>query len=437
MARKIKLTKMEARRVLLAQQGLLPPRSLDGKEGVLEFIQRVGCIQFDPLNRTGRSPDLVLQARVGGFDPVMLDELLYRDRMLLDGWDKMMAIYRTEDWPYFRRRREAARRRYGGENGPVAGILPQVRREIEKRGPLSSIDLALNATVDWAWAPTRLARAALESMYFWGELVVHHKVNTRKVYDFAARQLPAELLAAPDPNRTEAEYREWRVLRRLRGVGLLWDKAGDAWLGLPEIKSGERSKTLARLLAQGRAAEAAVEGIDAPFYLCREDLPLLDKALSGKAEPRAAVLAPLDNLIWDRRLTAALFDFEYRWEVYKPAAERQYGYYVLPVLYGDRFVARCEPILDKKSRTLCIRNWWWETGVEKTDELREALAECFRSFLGFSGAESLRVEKGTGMKWLEKKMGRRELTLDFAGGCDNAGGAAQALGRAKRMECTG
>jgi len=404
MAAKIKLTKEEARRVLLAHQGLLPPRSLAGKAGVLEYIGRVGCIQFDPLNIAGRSPELVLQARVRDFGPALLDELLYRDRALLDGWDKMMAIYRTEDWPYFSRRREAARQRYGGKDRPVVGVLPQVRRELAERGPLSSLELEINATVDWAWAPTRLARAALESMYFWGELIVHHKVNTRKVYDFAARHLPAELLAAPDPNRTEAEQHDWHILRRLGGVGLLWDKAGDAWLGLREIGSRGRSEAFARLLAQGKVVEVVVADLAAPFYLRQTDLPQLERALTEDPAPQAAVLAPLDNLLWDRRLVAALFDFDYRWEVYKPAAERQYGYYVLPVLYGDKFVARCELVRDKKNRTLTIRNWWWEPGTDRTDDLRAALTECFRAFLAFCGADSLRAERGTGMKWLEKKV---------------------------------
>ncbi len=141
---------------------------------------RLGCIQFDPLNIVTRSPELVLQARVSDFNPGMLSDLLYQDRLLLDGLDKNMAIYALEDWPYFQRRRKAARQRAGKSHEAVEVILPQVRQEIEARGPLSSLDLDFGRSVDWAWAPTRLARAALESMYLWGELVIHHKVNTRQ-----------------------------------------------------------------------------------------------------------------------------------------------------------------------------------------------------------------------------------------------------------------
>jgi uncharacterized protein YcaQ len=200
---KLTITKQQARRCILAHQGLWPPYELGGKTGVLDYIRRVGCIQFDPLNIVGRHPELVLQARVVGFQPAMLEELLYEDRRLVDGWDKMMSIYCVEDWPYFRRRREHARRHLGRSPDAVRSALPLVRQALEERGPLSSIDLDFNRTVDWSWVPTRLSRAALESMYWAGELIIHHKVNTRKVYDFVGRHISEDLLSAPDPNETD------------------------------------------------------------------------------------------------------------------------------------------------------------------------------------------------------------------------------------------
>jgi uncharacterized protein YcaQ len=388
----VELTKQQARRFILAHQGLWPPHALEGKSGVLDFIRRVGCVQFDPLNIVGRNPELVLQARVADFYPAMLEELLYKDRKLVDGWDKVMSIYSVEDWPYFRRRREAARQRPGKSPEAVKSILPQVRSEIERRGPLSSIDLDFGQTVDWSWAPTRLARAALESMYAWGELIVHHKVNTRKVYDFAKRHISEQLLSAPDPNETEEQYHDWYVLRRIGSVGLLWDKAGDAWLG-SGIKSKGRKAALARLLERGQVIEVRVEGIGPPLYLRSEDRMTLDRALgSDDVSPHAVIMAPLDNLLWDRRFVEALFGFYYVWEVYKPVAERRYGYYVLPILYGDRFVARFEPGRDKKSGALLIKNWWWEDGVNSSEEMLFDLRRCFERFLGFLGTDDLRVD---------------------------------------------
>ena len=401
----MKITKRQARRFILAHQGLWPPYGLEGKAGVLNHIRRVGCIQFDPLNIVGRNPELVLQARVSDFRPLMLQELLYQDRKLLDGWDKMMSIYSVEEWPHFSRRREAARRNRGRSREAVTSILPQVRKEIEERGPLSSIDLDFDQTVDWSWAPTRLARAALESMYFWGELIIHHKVNTRKVYDFASRHIPRGLLSAKDPNETEEQYQDWYVLRRIGSVGLLWDRSGDAWLAMPGIKSKERRAVLARLLQQGKVLEIRIVGMKPPLYVRSEDQDRLIQILDSNVQaPRAVILAPLDNLLWDRRFVEELFDFHYRWEVYKPVAQRQYGYYVLPILYGDRFVARFEPGRDKKSKALIIKNWWWESGVNPSKRMQSDLANCFKRFLSYLGTDDLRIDSETaeqaGLDWL-------------------------------------
>jgi len=362
----LSLTLPQARRFLLTHQGLWPPHALTGKSGVLDYIRRVGCIQFDPLNIVGHNPELVLQARVADFSS-QLQELLYQDRALLDGWDKMRAIYPVEDWPYFGRLRDAARQQFGDDAHPIASVLPQVRAALQARGPLSSIDLGFDRTIDWPWGPARLARAALESMYNWGELIVHHKVHTRKVYDFARHHLPETLLSAPDPNPTEEAFHDWYVLRRLGGIGLMWDRSGDAWLGMRGIKSPARQAALGRLIQAGQVLEMHVKGIARPLYMRRADMPTFQPVLEASDGPsRAAILAPLDNLIWDRRFVEALFGFSYVWEVYKPADERRYGYYVLPILYGDRFVARFEPGRDKKSGALVIKQWWWEPDVTPT-----------------------------------------------------------------------
>jgi uncharacterized protein YcaQ len=124
-------------------------------------------------------------------------------------------------------------------------------------------------------------------------------------------------LKIPDPNRTEEQYQEWFVLRRIGAVGLLWGRSGDAWKGIHKIESKERNAALARLLKQKTIQEIEVEGIKYPFYLRTADTPLFDAILKlVKQIPRAAILAPLDNLLWDRNMLKELFDFEYRWEVY-------------------------------------------------------------------------------------------------------------------------
>ncbi len=390
---RLEITKEQARLLLLGYQQLLPPYNLKGKEGILQYIEQVGSIQFDPLNIVGRNPELVLQSRISNFKPEMLNELLYQDRQLLDGWDKMMCIYRVTDWPYFTRYRRTARAKYGDPSRAAVKILPEVRHIIESRGPVSSLELDFNQTTNWAWAPTRIARAALESMYFWGELIVHHRINTRKVYDFAYRHLPPGLLAAPDPNQQDESYRDWHVLRRIGSVGLLWGRSSDAWLEIPGVKSKERAPILNRLHFQGELVQLKVAGIDSPLYMRSKDFLLLKETFTiDKPPQRASIIAPLDNLIWDRRLIKELFNFEYRWEVYKPVEARRYGYYVLPILYGDQFIGRFEPGRDKATGKLIIKNWWWEPGIKQTKKLQRAIKSCFEKFLHYLKAEGLIIE---------------------------------------------
>jgi uncharacterized protein len=137
-----------------------------------------------------------------------------------------------------------------------------------------------------------------------------------------------------------------------------------------------------------------VEGISELLYIRTEDMPLLNEVTQEKYDypARAFILAPLDNMIWDRRLIKELFGFEYRWEVYKPAAERQYGYYVLPVMCEDQFVGRFEPVMDRKNKQLIIKNWWWEPDIIKNERLFDLLKTCFEQFIRFSGAKTVRLE---------------------------------------------
>jgi len=389
----MKLTKKQARQFVLAHQGLLQPRRLKGKSDIIKFIKRVGCIQFDPLDKVGYNPHLVIQSRVNNYKADFLRELLYTERKLIDGWDKNMSIYSVDDWPYFSRHREQAYQQHKNKSKLIEEVIPEVRDIIDKKGPSSSIDLDFDTKIDWPWAPTRAARAALEAMHSWGELIIHHKVGTRKVYDFTAKHLPANLLETSDPNQAQEDYYSWYVKRRIGSVGMLWSLSGGAWLGIDGLKKRERTRALAQLEDQDEIIEVKVEDIRHSFYVRREELDLLQEVVNGiNFKPEISFIAPLDNLLWDRKLIKRIFDFEYVWEVYKPSSERKYGYYVLPVLYGDKFVGRFEPVFDKETQELIIKNWWWEDKVDINQKLKNALINCFKQFANCLGADSIKLK---------------------------------------------
>jgi uncharacterized protein YcaQ len=397
----ITISKTHARRFILAHQRLWPPRKLRGKTGIVGFMRHVGCIQFDPINVVGRNPDLVLQSRVDKYRPEMLEELLYSDRQLLDGWDKVSSIILAEDWPYFSRHRQRMREQHGDPSSPPMKIAPMVLEAIRERGPLSSIDLKRADKVDWSWGhKSRLTKACLDVLYAMGEVLVHHRVGSRRVFDLTERLIPPSLISSADPNETMKDYQEWHVLRRIGGLGLANTSAPEFWLAMLGVKGDVLRTTLIRLVERGELVVLVVDGVpDRAFLIRQTDLPALEMARTKRApKARATLIGALDNALWDRNLLRWIFDFDYMWEVYKPVAKRTYGYYVLPVLYGDRFVARVEPFYDGKKRELTLKNWWWEDGVQVDDKMRAALTACMKEFMDYLGASRIRLGKEASRK---------------------------------------
>ena len=395
MTETVRITNQQARRFLLLKHGLIGPYRFYGKQGILDFVGQAGCIQFDPVDTCGKNAELVLQSRVKDFRKDQLYDLLYTDRDLFDYFDKNLAILRTEDWPHCCRIRVSYREGCRSHR-EVDAVRATIIERIRKQGPVCSADLEFDTKVAWFWQDTRLSRAALETLYFRGDLVVHHKEGTIKYYDLAERCLAPELLDAPDPFADDAAYAAWRVLRRIGSVGLLWNRASDAWLGEGRLKSGERGAIFDQLLGDRKILAVHVAGMKDPLYCVASDRPLLDVIRQDTPlAPRCELLAPLDNLLWDRRLIRSLFGFNYTWEIYTPASKRRYGTYVLPLLFGDRFTGRLEAVCDRKEKNLVVRRIWYETDVQPDSRLQEAVGDCLQRFARFNGCSHVVLAEGS------------------------------------------
>jgi len=384
MMESIYLTNKQARRFILLKHGLIDNYKFIGKQGVLDFVHQVGCIQFDPIDVCGKNAELVLQSRVKGFTKKLLYSLLYEDRKLLDYFDKNLSIIKTSDWPHFWRYREA--HKFGGRSySEVNAVCEEIKNIIRTKGAVSSADIGFNDKVKWYWSDTKLSRAALETMYFRGDLIVHHKKGTIKYYDLAENCVDVELLNTQKPYPDELDHQKWRVLRRIGAVGLLWNKSSDAWLNIWGLKSPERNEIFRQLLSEGKVFEIKVEDINVKLYCLSTDWDLLQTVLKDpELKARCELLAPLDNMLWDRRLIKSLFDFDYKWEIYTPEVQRKYGYYVLPLLCGDRFIGRVETICDRKAKTLVVKNIWYEKGVKQTKKLQTVIDSCMHKFANFN-----------------------------------------------------
>lgn len=388
----VKLTKKQARQFILLKQGLLGNYKFIGEKGVCQYIKQAGCIQFDPIDVCGKNAELVLQSRVEGFSKEMLDKLLYSDRKLMDYFNKNMSILSLDDWKYFSRQR-ASFHEHVRSKDKVNAVADEVKSIIKERGFASSKDININEQVDWTWNPTTLSRAALETMYFRGELIIHHKKGTIKHYALSSEHIAGEILNASDPNLTEEEHLEWRVLRRIGSMGMLWNKPSDAWLGINGLKAANRNNIFHRLFEEDRIVEILIENIPDAFYCLSEDMHLIDTVLRNNEFPRRTeFIAPLDNMLWDRKLVKKIFGFEYKWEIYTPIAERKYGYYVLPVLCGDSFIGRIEIVKDRKLKQLIVKNFWFEDSVANNPQLNEEIYSCIKRFSNFNNCESIKLE---------------------------------------------
>ena len=393
----ITITKKQAGQFILARQGLIGDYRFTGKDGAFAYVRQAGCIQYDPVDVCGKNAELTLWSRVKGFRKEMLRELLYRDRLLVDYADKELSIWPTEDWPYFSSYRERSRS-LGETFDGLEGLREQALAYIDRNGPVCSDLLPVEGEIFWHssmhWSgnwhkPSQAARSVLEQLYTDGELIIHHKQGSRKYYDLARKYIPASVLEAENPCRNEDDFLSWRVLRRIGAVGLLWDRNSAAYLGIP-LNAGGRKAILSRLEQEGSIRSVTVEGIKSPFYYLAEDDALMRHILNGDADlkPRMSFIAPLDPLMWDKSLILSLWDFQYAWEIYTPASKRKYGYYTLPILFGDRFVGRIEAAADRKEQILRVKGLWWEPGIRQTKKLDTELERTLTRFCRFNDCKA-------------------------------------------------
>ncbi|MEG0774729.1 crosslink repair DNA glycosylase YcaQ family protein [Clostridium sp.] len=369
-------TKQEICNYLVAYQHLSDDSILQTNDSIIEFIRNAGCIQYDPLNVVGRNTDLVLQSRCRSYIKGDIEKYLYSDRALFDVWDKNMSICYVSDWPYF----ERFRKRYLKWCDEHKDTIDMITHYLQINDFACSSDFPFEEKVDWHYGPQRLAKAALECMCYAGLAVVHHKKGTRRYYGLAEKYISQNFYNMPDPNNIDEEYYKWGILRRINSIGVLWNKPSDAWLGIVGLKSEQRNRAFTALLSDRKISEIIVEGVKHPLYIANKNLELLKTSLKNPIKSSyARILAPLDNLLWDRKLISELFDFDYKWEVYTPVAKRKYGYYVLPILCDNKLIARIEMETDKNSNTLIVKNFWPQDEMD-TSKYREALIVGINNF---------------------------------------------------------
>jgi uncharacterized protein len=384
----VKVTAEAARRFLVSRHFLAPARSVaGGPAGVLEVLRKLGSIQFDPIAVAGRNHDLVLHARVAGYEPAWCDEL-YERREIFEATNKALSFVLASEFPWFRH--------VMGRKGPRfhhaaladnAAAAERVLERIRAEGPLSIRDFEREpgATKNWFGLPENAVRSVLEAYTVTGAIGLARREGNVRYYDLLERLLPAEVLAR---TVTEREQQLHKLLSRHRAHGLLG--AAGAGGTFDRIANPDVRKALhEELVESGALVPVDVEGMRGKRFVVADDLSLLEAP--PEPPPSVAFVAPFDSLLWDTALLASVFDFEFVWEGFFKAEKRRWGYYVLPILFRDRLVGRIEPRIDRDRGCVEVLGLWWEDGFapRRADGFVDAVRDALRAYLRFAGADRL------------------------------------------------
>jgi uncharacterized protein YcaQ len=381
-----------ARRIALNAQLLAGGTELPrGKEGVAQAVERLGYVQIDTIAVVQRAHHHTLWARRSDYDPEMLHKLQAQDRRLFEYWGHAASYLPMSDYRYYLPRMRSfhhpkskwEQKRLKEHGHLMEPVLERIREE----GPLASRDFkpppGRQRGAWWDWKPSKIA---LEMLFWRGDLMVTERRNFQRVYDLTERVLPDHVdTSFPD----EGELGRFLVRRALSAYGVASEREiGD------HIHAASRdviTDALADLLDAREVERVEIEGGNGA-----DDFALAGTVEAGRqleqVSPRVLLLSPFDNLVIQRQRLQRLFGFDYSLECYTPAAKRKYGYFSLPILWGDAFVGRLDPKADRKTRTLVLRNLIFEPEFEVRDDFLLHFADACVAFADFNGCETSSVE---------------------------------------------
>ncbi len=384
-----------ARRLLMNAQGLLADPSRAATPAVLQqLIEQMGFVQLDSINVVERAHHLTLASRLDHYQPAHFARLLEQDHSLFEHWTHDASAIPTKwfaQWqPRFvqERTRIMARPWWRERMGArPSKIIRHVRERITQEGPLRSQDFEHDRRGEsaawWGWKPQK---AALEFLWSAGELMVARRENFQKVYDLTERVLPAQSQLPPPTERAHVDWACRTACERL--VVATPKEIAEFWQAI----SIAQAKAWCAAAAQaGQITPVLVETSDGTPARPGFALPDWTRRLSALPEPpaRMRLLSPFDPVLRDRARARRLFNFDYRFEAFVPEPQRQFGYYVLPLLEGDRLVGRLDPKFHRRDSRLHIQQLYWESGIRVTQARRKQLEKAVGRLAQFIGAREI------------------------------------------------
>ena len=357
---------------------------------IAHTFDRLRSIQFDPIAPVGCNHDLVLQARLLNYKIGDWQRPAYQDRLIYDGWDKQASLVPFSSWQSRRIFHKWQREWFGRVFDDHPEAVKLILAEIEVKGPLMPRDCEFQARIeDWkpTWHGPSLTKQTLRALWHSGLIMTTGRKNGHHIYDLTERIVPSEIFNSPV--LTDEEAIKEIVLDRHRGVGILRPTAStEIWTS--ELKAPLRSNAIRNLVEEEKLILIEIDGVKA--HATPDFLQLLDHS---QLDRKVTFVAPLDHFMWDRKMIAHLFDFDYIWEIYTPESKRKWGYYVLPVVYGDEFIGRIEFWCRKG--VLEIRRWHQEPR-ELDSNFAAEFQEALQKFMAYCSASSLIIADGVDPK---------------------------------------
>ncbi|MCW3070726.1 MAG: uncharacterized protein JWO44_616 [Bacteroidetes bacterium] len=377
------------RLLALNSQGLPDAHFGKGKKGALSVIQHLGYVQIDTLAVVARAHHHTLYSRLPDYKESFLGELMEKDKSVFEYWSHAASYLPMSDYRYSLPRKKLFAEGKSHWFAQDKKIMKYVLDRIRAEGALQSKDFEFKRTGPGNWYEWKPAKKALEQLFMDGTLMVARRQGFQKVYDLAERVLP------PDVNTempTAAEYAEYLVKKAVEANGVVEEKE-IAYLrkGLKESVN----KALKKLIKSGEYKEVRAEGYgDSPFITSLEQLDAMEKL---KLKKDIHLLSPFDNLVIQRKRLQRFFGFDYQVECYVPEPKRKFGYFCLPVLYGDAFAGRFDPKADRATKTFYVKVMHFEKGFKPDDKFNTVFAEKLKAFATFNGCTKIKIgeaEKG-------------------------------------------
>jgi uncharacterized protein YcaQ len=396
------ISKFTYRRFLLGKQGLWPGHRFKGLNGTISALNQMDALQLDPLNVVARSQDIALHGRVLDYKPDYLYKVAYGQRKFFD-YGGGLFMYPMSEFPYWRlhmKRRKEKGLRWESYTHPPDELLKFILDEIREKGPLGNRDFDGKRVETWSYRGRKESSIALFYLWLIGEVMISSRKGFDRIYDLRERILPKEF----DYTAPEAETEDHFGLQVISFAGLAREstwRTGLAYNIHRDVTREEAKKRIETFIEKGHISRVGVEG-SKDMYLCLNSdqahladleagrIPKAWKPIGPTTEEEVTFLAPLE-IVSARGRAKKVFDFEYLWEVYKPVHQRRWGYYTLPILYGDDLVARLDPKLDRKTGTLHILGFWLEDDAPKDQAFGDALGKGLARFARMIDAEKVDV----------------------------------------------